>query len=136
MPSVKQPSVSVTQETSSQRDFLPQQPRLADLNKGAYKKYRGFNVDLQMFPQMPSPSDSTKTPKDLNKLFYGDDSSSMAGSMADSNENNRAASASAAAGVRRDPRDHAMKIEDSSSGVERPPFFDMSDFEIKPKKKK
>ena len=95
--------------------MTPHSSQQKDLG-GVYQKYRGFNVDLQMFPQL-QPSDKNKDPTDLTKLFYGNDHNKSASNFANDNLYQSASNLT------------AKPLTDNVN----PPFFDISDFEIKPK---
>ena len=86
---------------------------------GNYQKYRGFNVDLQMFPNTPENESGAK---DLTRLFYGNDQSSSFGAA---NENQFASNLTGHPA-------QTVKIEDYNDQ----PFVDMSDFDLKPRMRK
>ena len=81
----------------------------ANFNKGDYGSYRGFNVDLQMFPQ----NEAT----DLTKLFYGEGAGKSPAQGASSTTE----------------KPHLDAMGGFSSGP--PAFLDMANFELKPKQK-
>ena len=63
---IKDQQLITLPKATSQRGLLPSSDGNEHQDVGVYQKYRGFNVDLQMFPQ--------KDTADLTKLFYGDES--------------------------------------------------------------